>query len=293
MAVNKHDDTSGGVGTTGHEWDGIKEYNNPLPRWWLWVFYATIVFSIGYVFAYPALPGLTGNTKGYFGWSSRGDLENTLAEVKAGQQQLADKLAASDMATILKTDDLRGYAVAAGSAIFKVNCSQCHGSGAQGFVGFPNLNDDSWIWGGKPDDIYMTILHGIRYAGDPDTRIGEMPAFAGVLEDAKITDVANYVMQLSGQEADAAAAERGKLVFTENDTCVACHGAQGEGNRELGGPALNDKIWLYGSTLNDVVSQIRAPKHGVMPGWRDRLGDAGVKSAAAYVYSLGGGEKVE
>jgi cytochrome c oxidase cbb3-type subunit 3 len=293
MAGNKHDDAAGGVGTTGHEWDGIREYNNPLPAWWLWVFYATIVFSIGYVIVYPALPGLTGNTKGYFEWSSRADLESAIAEVKAGQQQLVDKVAAADMNTIVKTDELRNFAVAKGAAIFRVNCSQCHGSGAQGFIGFPNLNDDSWIWGGKPEDIYTTILHGIRYASDSDTRVSEMPVFAGVLEDTKIVDVANYVMQLSGQEADAAAAERGKAVFAENDTCVACHGASGEGNRDLGAPALNDKIWLYGSTLDDVVSQIKSPKHGVMPAWGVRLGDAGVKSVAAYVYSLGGGEKVE
>lgn len=293
MAVNKHEDAVTGVATTGHEWDGIKELNTPLPRWWLWVFYATIVFSIGYVIVYPALPGLTGNTKGMFGWSSRADLANSIAEVKASQQQLLDQVAAADMNTIVKTDELRSFAVASGSAIFKVNCSQCHGSGAQGFVGFPNLNDDSWIWGGKPDDIYTTILHGVRYSGDPDTRVSEMPAFGEILDDAKVSDVAYYVLQLSGQEADAAAAERGKLVFTENDTCVACHGAQGDGNREMGAPALNDKIWNYGATHEDVVSQIKAPKHGVMPGWRDRLGEAGVKSVAAYVHSLGGGEKVE
>lgn len=294
MAVNNQEDAGGGVGTTGHEWDGIREYNNPLPAWWLWVFYATIVFAIGYVFVYPAIPTPGGGTKGYLGWSSRGDLENVMAGVKAGQQQLSEKLAAADMATILKTDELKNYAVASGAALFKINCSQCHGSGAQGFAGYPNLNDDSWLWGGKPEDIYTTIAHGIRYANDPNTRISEMPAFgAGILDDAKITDVASYVMQLSGQEANAEAAARGKVVYTENDTCVACHGASGEGNRDFGAPALNDKIWLYGSTLNDVISQIKSPKHGVMPGWKDRLGDANVKSLSAYVYSLGGGEKVE
>lgn len=292
MAVHEPE-TVGGVETTGHEWDGIQEYNNPLPRWWLWVFYATIVFSIGYVVVYPAWPGITGNTKGVFGWSARGDLENAMADVKAGQQQFIDKIAASDMNAILKSEELRSFAIANGAAIFKVNCIQCHGSGAQGFVGFPNLNDDSWIWGGKPNDIYTTILHGIRFSGDADTRNSEMPAFAGALDDAKISDVANYVMQISGQKADAAAAERGKIVFTENDTCVACHGANGEGNREFGGPALNDKIWLYEPSLDAVVSQIKSPKHGVMPAWKDRLGDVSVKSVAAYVHSLGGGEKGE
>ncbi len=293
MPGENHDDGASGIGTTGHEWDGIREYNNPLPTWWLWVFYASIIFSIGYVIVYPALPLVRGNTQGYFGWSSRGDIEKVMADVQAGKAELAAKLAAADMITIVKQGELRNYAVAAGSALFKVNCSQCHGSGAQGFVGFPNLNDDAWIWGGKPDDIYKTILHGIRYAGDADTRASEMPSFAGVLDDAKIADVAHYVMQLSGEAANSEAAARGKQAFTENDTCVACHGADGQGNREFGGPALNDKIWQYGSTYDDVVGQIKAPKHGVMPGWKDRLGDAGVKSVAAYVYSLGGGEKVE
>lgn len=293
MSVRNDKEGTSGVGTTGHEWDGIQEFNNPLPRWWLWTFYATIVFAIGYVIAYPAWPFVIGSTSGMLGWSSRGDIENTMAEVQASKAALGDKLAAADMGTILKTDELKNYAVSAGAALFKVNCSQCHGSGAQGAAGYPNLNDDSWMWGGKPDDIYKTIAHGVRNTSDPDTRISEMPAFGGgVLDDAKITQAASFVVQLSGQTpADAAAAQAGQAVFAEN--CVACHGDKGQGLVEFGAPALNDQIWLYGSTQADIASQIKAPKHGVMPGWSSRLGDAGVKAVATYVYSLGGGEKVE
>lgn len=293
MSAKRESDVTSDVATTGHEWDGIKEYNNPLPAWWLWTFYASILFAIGYVIVYPAIPNGSGGSKGYFGWSSRGDIEKTMAEVQASKAALGDKIAAADMGTILKTDELKNYAVAAGAAIFKVNCTQCHGSGAQGAIGYPNLNDDSWLWGGKPDDIYKTIAHGIRYTADADTRTSEMPAFgAGVLEDAKIAQVANYVIQLSGQTPpDAAAATAGQAVFTEN--CVACHGDQGQGLAEFGGPRLSDQIWLYGSTYEDVVSQVKSPKHGVMPAWTARLGDAGVKEVATYVYSLGGGEKVE
>ena len=293
MSVKQEKGVTTGVATTGHEWDGITELNTPLPRWWLWTFYATIVFAVGYSIAYPAWPFVTGSSSGLLGWSSRGDIEKTMADVQVAKAALGDKLAAADMATILKTDELKNYAVAAGAALFKVNCSQCHGSGAQGSIGFPNLNDDSWMWGGKPEDIYKTIAHGVRNTSDPDTRTSEMPAFgAGVLDDAKITQVANYVTQLSGATPpDAAAVQAGQQVFTEN--CVACHGDQGQGLAEFGAPALNDQIWLYGSTFDDVVGQIRAPKHGVMPGWTARLGDAGVKAVATYVYTLGGGEKVE
>jgi cytochrome c oxidase cbb3-type subunit 3 len=182
---------------------------------------------------------------------------------------------------------LRQFAVSAGSAAFKVNCVQCHGSGAQGSAGYPNLNDDEWLWGGSIEQIYQTIAHGIRFAGDDETRFSEMPAF-DYLEAEQITDAANYVVSLSGGAADAAAAERGQTVYAEN--CAACHGDDGKGMADLGAPDLTDAIWLYGSTVADIASQMRAPKHGVMPGWGERLGDVTVKELAVYVHSLGGGE---
>jgi cytochrome c oxidase cbb3-type subunit 3 len=282
-----------GVQTTGHEWDGIRELNNPLPRWWLWTFYATIVFAVGYVIAYPALPGLTGATKGWSGWSSRADLRSELAAATHARAASLDKIGSMDVAAILKDDALRSFSIAAGGSAFKVYCSQCHGSGAAGGFGYPNLNDDSWIWGGKPNDIYTTIRHGIHYDGDPETRVSQMPAFGKdkLLDAVQIGDAAWYVRKLSQQQFDAPAAQRGEIVFKEN--CVSCHGDTGQGNAVTGSPQLNDAIWLYGGGFEQIASQIKAPRHGVMPAWSTKLGDTLVKKLAVYVHSLGGGEKVD
>ncbi|PSM18002.1 MULTISPECIES: cytochrome-c oxidase, cbb3-type subunit III [Nitratireductor] len=282
-----HIDEVSGVETTGHEWDGIRELNNPLPRWWVWTFYATIVWSIGYTIAYPAWPLISTATTGVLGYSSRQDVRTELNAAEAAKGDYVAAVASKDVAEVLADEQLRQFAVAAGSAAFKVNCVQCHGSGAQGSAGYPNLNDDEWLWGGSIEQIYQTIAHGIRFAGDDETRFSEMPAF-DYLEGEQITDAANYVVSLSGGSADAAAAERGQTVYAEN--CAACHGDDGKGMADLGAPDLTDAIWLYGSTVADIASQMRAPKHGVMPGWGERLGDVTVKELAVYVHSLGGGE---
>jgi cytochrome c oxidase cbb3-type subunit 3 len=190
---------------------------------------------------------------------------------------------------ILADDQLRTFANSAGAAAFKVNCVQCHGSGAAGSAGFPNLNDDDWLWGGTPEQIRQTIAHGIRFAGDPDTRSSEMPAFGDILDAAQTRQAAAYVETLSGgTAADPAAAEAGAKVFADN--CAVCHGADGKGNRELGAPNLTDAIRFYGSGEAAIAAQIRAPKHGVMPAWAGRLGDTTVKELTVYVHSLGGGE---
>jgi len=291
MADHKEIDEVSGVETTGHSWDGIKELNNPLPRWWLWTFYATIVWTIGYIIVYPAIPLVSSATAGMFGWSSRGDLAAEMAAVSAARAEKVAALASSSMDEIVASEELRRLAEAGGQSAFKVYCSQCHGSGAQGAAGYPNLNDDDWTWGGKPEDIYLTLMHGIRHAGDENTRISEMPAFGrdGILDAAQISDVAWFVRKLSGQEADAEAAARGQTVYAEN--CAACHGDAGEGIREVGGPRLADAIWLYGGEHAQIVAQINAPKQGVMPAWGARLSETTVKQLAAYVHGLGGGEK--
>lgn len=290
MAEHKHIDEVSGVETTGHEWDGIRELNNPLPRWWLWTFYLTIIWTIGYTIAYPAWPGLTSATAGVLGWSSRGQLAEQVAEAKAAQSVYLEKVAAMDVGQIQGDAELVQFATAGGASAFKVYCVQCHGSGAAGGPGYPNLNDDEWIWGGSIDEIYTTLQHGIRYATNDETRISDMPRFGAdeLLGREEIGDVAWYVRKLSGQEADESAAARGETLYVDN--CAACHGEQGEGIRELGAPALNDAIWLYGSSHEEIVAQINNPKQGVMPAWGERLGETTVKQLAVYVHGLGGGE---
>jgi len=284
----KHIDEVTGVETTGHEWDGIRELNNPMPRWWLWTFYLCIIWAIGYAIAYPAIPLLNGATPGLLGYSSRADVVAELADAKAAQGVLLDKIAATPVGEIAGDQELLQFAIAGGSSAFKVNCAQCHGSGASGSAGYPNLNDDDWMWGGSIDQIYKTIAHGIRYEADDDTHVSEMPAFADMLEPAQINEVAAYVVSLSSTPSDAALVEPGKEVYAEN--CAACHGDNAEGIVDFGAPRLSDAIWLKGSTEAQIVSQIRAPKHGVMPAWVDRLGEPTVKQLAVFVHTLGGGQ---
>jgi cytochrome c oxidase cbb3-type subunit 3 len=290
MSGKNEIDEISGVETTGHSWDGIKELNNPLPRWWLWTFYATIVWSIGYVVVYPAIPMATTASKGVFGWSSRADLSREMSATQSLRAEKAAMLESTDVNAILASDELRDIATRGGAAAFKVNCVQCHGSGAQGGGGYPNLADDDWIWGGKPDDIHATLTNGIRHPGNDDTRISDMPAFGkdGILESAQISDIAWFVRKISNQEADAEAATRGEQLFADN--CASCHGEKGEGVRELGGPRLADAIWLYGGEHAQIVAQISAPKQGVMPSCGARLGDTTVKQLTVYVHGLGGGE---
>jgi cytochrome c oxidase cbb3-type subunit 3 len=290
MAKIEKDEITG-TATTGHEWDGIKELDTPMPRWWLLTFYATIVFAVGYTVAYPAWPMLTSATPGLLGYSSRAEVGKEIAVAKTAQAEWLDKIRAAGLEDILKDDGLRTFAKAGGAAAFKVNCVQCHGSGATGAVGYPNLNDNDWIWGGTIEQIHQTITNGARFVGNADTRDSQMPNFGadGVLTPEQVADVANFTVALSGGEADAAAAGRGAQVFAEN--CVACHGEKGEGNRELGAPNLADQIWLYNGGIDSVKAQVQKARHGVMPAWGHRLDDATIKQLAVYVYTLGGGEQ--
>lgn len=282
------DDLSG-VETTGHEWDGIKELNNPLPRWWLWTFYACIIWALVYTIFYPAWPMLSSATTGVLGYSSRADLAKTMSEVQVGNQAVVSKIAELPVADILADPELTRFAAAAGESAFKVNCTQCHGTGAAGGPGYPNLNDDSWIWGGTIDAIYTTIAHGVRSTTDPDTRFNIMPNFGAdqLLDAASIDTLAQYVASLSGVEGGVNTPE-GAQLFTDN--CAACHGEGGTGLTDLGGPNLTDAIWLYDGSLEAIKGQINKPRHGVMQAWSEKLNDTTIKELAVYVHGLGGGE---
>ncbi|WP_137129543.1 cytochrome-c oxidase, cbb3-type subunit III [Rhizobium sp. FY34] len=286
--ADKHIDDVSGVETTGHEWDGIRELNNPLPRWWLWTFYATIVWAIGYMVVYPAIPLVTDATKGVLGYSSRAELASEMVGAKAAQGSMLEKISTSSLQEILADPQMTQFATAAGAAAFKVNCVQCHGSGAAGGAGYPNLNDDDWLWGGDIDQIHQTIAHGIRSVDDPDTRASEMPAYGEILQPQEIRQVAAYVVSLTGKPRDAAMIEPGKQLFADN--CAACHGENAKGNREFGAPNLADAIWLKAQGEAGIAQQVRQPKHGMMPGWQVRLGDTTVKQLAVYIHALGGGE---
>jgi cytochrome c oxidase cbb3-type subunit 3 len=284
-----HVDDVTGTQTTGHDWDGIKELNTPLPRWWLWTFYACIVFALGYSIAYPAWPIFgSAATSGLLGYTGRGELQGELADAQRAQSKFTDRIAALPVADIAADPELSKFASAAGKSLFKVNCAQCHGSGAAGAPGYPNLNDDDWLWGGAIDQIYATITHGSRSA-DPDTHFNLMPNFGtdGILTPDQIVTVAKQVGSLSGLEGSASTPE-GQQIFADN--CAACHGDRGQGDQSLGGPALNDKIWLYGGSVAQIEAQVRQPRHGVMPAWGARLGDTAVKELAVYVHGLGGGQ---
>lgn len=286
------DDVSG-TKTTGHEWDGIHELDTPMPRWWLITFYITIIWSVGYMILYPAVPLISDYTKGVLGYSSRAELEKAVADAKNQQADLRAKIKTASLSDIRQDPDLLNFAKAGGKAAFKVNCVQCHGSGATGTRGNPNLNDDDWLWGGSLEEIYTTIRHGIRYDLDEDTRISEMPAFGRdeLLSKTEIDSVTDYVLSLSAQgdtNQDRSQNKTGAKLFKDN--CASCHGEAGHGNKELGAPSLSDQIWLYGSDRSAIITSIHESRYGVMPGWGQRLDDLTIKQLTIFVHALGGGE---
>lgn len=289
MAETKHRDEVTGTETTGHEWDGIRELNNPLPRWWLYIFYATFVFALLWWVLYPSWPGVSDHSKGVLGWTRHEALKAETATARAAQAVFLTKVAALPTAEIEKDPELSAFATAGGRSAFGLNCAQCHGSGAAGGKGFPNLNDDDWLWGGTLAAIETTIRYGIR-SNHPDTRQNDMPAFGAdqVLTEEQINDVAEYVLSLSQSGTDQAAAGRGAPLFADN--CASCHGEQGEGNQELGAPRLNDALWLYGGDKETVLQTIRNARRGVMPAWIGKLDESTLKQLALYVHSLGGGQ---
>jgi cytochrome c oxidase cbb3-type subunit 3 len=292
MCAKKVTKVHGEVETTGHEWDGIAEYNNPLPRWWVWIFYATIVWGIWYVIAYPAWPLINGATQGYLGSDMREDVAAEIKSFDDANAEIKAKLVGADLNAIGADPALVEYAQRAGAAVFKTNCAQCHGAGAAGVqsLGYPNLLDDDWLWGGTMDDIYLTVAHGIRNTTDPEARYSEMPKFGAdeLLDATQIGDVVEYVLQLSGQEHDAAKATAGQQVFVDN--CAACHLEDGAGDRAQGAPALKDAIWLYGGTREAITESVFYARFGVMPDWNERLSEDEMRAVSFYVHGLGGGE---
>lgn len=286
---NEIDHVSGKT-TTGHEWDGIKELNTPLPRWWLLTFYATILWAFGYWIVYPAWPLVSSYTTGVLHYSSRADVAVELANLEKIRGEKMAALGSASLSDIEKDPALLALARGRGKTVFGDNCAPCHGSGATGAKGYPNLNDDDWLWGGTLDQIMQTIQYGIR-SGHPKTHESAMLAFGkeGVLKPNQIVTVANYVRSLSGLPTapgyDAAA---GKKIFADN--CASCHGEAGKGNQDLGAPDLTDKIWLYGSDEATIVETITNGRAGVMPAWVDRLDSSTIKAMAVYVHSLGGGK---
>ena len=286
MSAPEKDDLTG-TATTQHEWDGITELDTPLPRWWLWMLYATIVWGVGYMIAYPAWPMISEATSGVLGYSSRAEVAASIEAHQDDNAFIAARVANASFEEIAGDGDLDSYARAGGAAVFRTYCAQCHGAGAAGARGYPNLLDDDWLWGGAPEAIAYTVRHGIRWAEDDDTRDSAMPAFGAdeLLTRAEIASVADHVLSLSGR---AGATPAGARLFADN--CAACHGEAGDGNPELGAPNLADAIWLYGAARATVIRTITYSRAGAMPAWSTRLTEAEIRQVAHYVHTLGGGE---
>jgi cytochrome c oxidase cbb3-type subunit 3 len=291
MADEPHIDAVTGTATTGHVWDDIRELNTPLPRWWLWLFYITIVWAVGYWIVYPAWPLVASFTSGALGWSSRGAVVSELNDLKSLRAPMNTKLAATALSDIKSDQALADFTYAQGRAAFRENCGPCHGAGGGGAKGYPNLNDNDWLWGGTLGELQQTIEFGVR-SGHAKAHESQMPAFGrdGMLKANEIAIVANYVRYIANlstrPDIDLAA---GKKIFADN--CTVCHGADGKGNKELGAPNLTDGIWLFGSDEATLVEVITNSRGGVMPAWTGRLDPVTIKALAYYVHSLGGGEK--
>jgi cytochrome c oxidase cbb3-type subunit 3 len=287
------DDVSG-VETTGHEWDGLKELNNPLPRWWVWVWLVTIIWSIWYFAVYPSWPTLSGATQGMGGYTQFKELAESQQEIIDRQGAYLERFEQADFNQIMNAPELYAFAMAGGASAFKDNCATCHGTGGAGGYGYPNLNDDDWLWGGRLEDIHQTLLHGIRVQGSFDTRLSDMPAFGkdGLLKRDEIDVVADYVLSLSGGKTkyDHASPlfDQGAIIFQKQ--CASCHGQDGKGLREFGAPNLTDKIWLYGGDRAAIYETIFYSRAGMMPAWEDRLDENTIRQLTVYLHQLGGGE---
>lgn len=290
MSEKKRIDQPTGTETVGHEWDGIEELDTPMPRWWVLTFYATIIWGIGYVILYPAIPLVNSATEGLLGWTSRGEYREQVAARETELEPIRQALVSTDIRKLNGSPELLQQAIEGGRSAFKVHCVQCHGSGAAGSKGYPNLNDDNWLWGGDLEAIEYTLIHGIRNPDHEQTRFSQMPAFGkdGILQPGEIQDLVSYVRLLSGREKPSAAARRGAVLFEAN--CAVCHGPDGKGDRTQGAPNLTDAISLYGLDRATLTETITNSRYGVMPRWGQRLDPATIRMLAAYVHSLGGGE---
>lgn len=282
--ADKERDVLSGTETTGHEWDGIRELNTPLPRWWLYTFYVCILWAFVYWVLYPAWPSLSGYTSGVLGYSSRAELKEDLAQQKVERSSWLSRFEQTTVAEIVADPNLLQYAMAGGKVVFGDNCAPCHGAGGQGAKEYPVLADDDWLWGGSLEAIEQSVRYGIR-SGHAEARVSEMPVFGDTLDPAQTATLADYVMALAGQGAKS---PEGETLFADN--CAACHGETGAGMKEMGAPNLTDGIGLHAHDRAGVVAQITKPRHGVMPAWAGRLDDASIKQVTVYVHKLGGGE---
>ena len=288
MPTKVEKDELTGTDTTGHEWDGIKELNTPLPKWWLWTFYATVAWSLVYFVLYPAIPTFSGHSTGTLGYWSRAEMAASLEQGRAQRAPFVSRIEAAPLDSIRRDPELLAFALAGGRVVFAENCVPCHGAGGAGARGFPNLADDVWLWGGALADIHKTISFGVRNADDR-ARLSQMPRFGAdaLLTREQIADAAEFVLSLSGRGENQARVARGAAVYAES--CAACHGERGGGNQELGAPPLNGAVWLYGGDRASIVESISRSRAGSMPAWADRLDPATVKMLAVYVHALGGG----
>lgn len=286
----KEIDDISGVETTGHEWDGLKELNNPLPRWWLWVFYACCLWSFWYFVIYPAWPVPGGATKGTQGYTQYKELAKNQQEIADRQNAYLAKFEKASFDEIFNDPALYAFAEAGGAAAFKDNCATCHGTGAEGNFGYPNLNDDDWLWGGKPSDIYQTLQHGIRVPNDYDTRMSQMPAFGDekILTKEQISEVAGFVHALQDTPSWKVSHLPGYDIFQEN--CASCHGSDAKGMHEFGAPNLTDAIWLYGGDKETIYQTVYHARAGMMPAWKTRLDDNTLRQLTVYIHELGGGQ---
>ena len=270
--------------TMGHEFDGIEELNTPMPRWWLWSFYLTIIWGIGYTIAYPAWPMISGATVGLLGYSTRAEVTADIASHEESNAALVTGLNATDLTAFDPQSDLHRYAVARGASVFRAQCSQCHGSGAAGAVGYPNLLDNDWLWGGTLEEVAHSVRHGIRNETDSDARYSQMPAFGEVLTRLEIETLVDFIPTLAAANWESS----GGVLYAEN--CAVCHGDRGLGDRTMGAPNLADAIWLYGADSESLTKTISKARFGVMPAWGQRLTEEDVRAVSTYVHSLGGGE---
>lgn len=288
MPTKIEKDAVTGTETTGHEWDGVRELNTPLPKWWIYLFAATVVWGVGFILLYPSVPYGPGYFHGLLGYSARHDAIAGWKQMQGAHADAMAKIGQLSFDEIKQDPKLIEVALTAGRITFANNCQPCHGPSGEGRPGYPALGDDVWLWGGKLTDILQTITHGIR-SGDPETRTSQMPDFgSGMLKPAEIQQVADYVMTLFASPVAGADVSAGRALFAQN--CAMCHGENGQGNREMGAPPLASRIHLYGGDRANIVAQVTHPRHGVMPNWGARLDPATLKSVALYVHSLGGGE---
>ena len=288
MSTERETDAVSGIHTTGHEWDGIKELDNPLPRWWLWIFYACILWAIVYWILMPAWPGLHGYTHGLLHNSAREQVVKDLNALNAQRGVAGARLRNASLEQIEADPKLQAFALEEGQSIFGDNCATCHGQGGTGGKGYPNLRDDVWLWGGSLEAIEHTIEVGVR-SGDPNQRFSMMPPFGkgAILTPPQIQDLTEYVVALSHRKADTAAVVRAAPVFAAN--CAVCHGPEGKGNQQFGAPNLTDADWLYGSDRASIHDQIWNGRGGVMPAWGHRFDSATLKALAVYIHVKSGG----